>query len=213
MAHLLRFLPILAITALAGSSFAGYTAITNPFTATTTDIGNDGAGIGDLISVQGGSFASFVGDTAIDPTITGGDLNLYRFNLDGEVTSFELGGIFSSFVGDYTIFYDLNANGLFDEGLSVSSGEFTLNNFLIFLDGTFTQTQGPSNPAFADLGGLYGNNPVLASGTLSPDPLIPTNSTGVLTLRQNAQPVPEPATMAALGLGALALVRRRARKA
>lgn len=214
MASLLRLLPTFAVAALLGgasSAFAGYTATTNPFTATATDTTGNGPSIGDTLSVDGGSFLSFLGDTSQDPTISGGDLNRYRFDLDGTVTSFVGGGLATSFSGTYTIYYDQNANGMMDEGLRVSSGDFTLDTFLTGITGSFTQTQGPNNPSFADLGALYNNNPIDAIGTIVPNFNNPLASTTTLVLRQNAiaQPVPEPATMAALGLGALALIRRR----
>ena len=75
-----------------------------------------------------------------------------------------------------------------------------------------TQTAGPSGPGsgnFADLGVRYNFNPVDVTGTYVVNPLNPLQGTGSATLRQMAAPVPEPASMAALGLGALALIRRR----
>jgi hypothetical protein len=139
----------LSCLCLAQASFA-FTAVTDTATDTNTKTppnSDPGAQVGDTFSVTMGSFASYT-PGAGDPTITGGDLNLYRFSLNGAVTSVNSGVV--SYAGFYQIFYDADQNGIFDAGdFNYSSG-----NLLLSVDfttggpyaanGTLTQTAGPS---------------------------------------------------------------------
>ena len=203
---------------LTGSAHAGFTAVSNPFTIANGDADNSGnATIGDTFTVNNGSFLSFLGDTSADPTISGGDLANYKFDLTGAVSS--VAGNVANYTGTYSIYYDLDLNGAPNEGIFVSQGTFSLAATFAAantaaLTGSLVQTAGPSGPGssnFRDLGATYGNNPVTVTGTYMGDPTNPLTATGSITLRQNASPVPEPASMAALSLGALALVRKRRR--
>jgi hypothetical protein len=200
----------LALGSTAVPVFAGYTAVTNPTTVDTPSSG--GPAVGDAFDTPTpGSFLSFIGDTPADPTITGGDLSRYLYTLNGSINSIDtLAGVIN-YTGSYDIFYDLAGSGMFNASdPTVSAGNFDIDATFIpatnnaALTGTLTQTTGPSNPAFDDLS--YGGNPVDVTGTyVGNDPGV----SGIIdaTLRQNA--VPEPTSMAFLGLGALALLRKR----
>lgn len=120
---------LLAVAALslgfAGTTF-GFTAVTNLANVTNDNsFGGPGLDIGDTFVVTGGTFASYTPDAG-DPTITGGDLHLYKFNLSGEVNQISGGSISS--LGLYEIFYDGNNDFLFAGGsdFTYSSGRLEL---------------------------------------------------------------------------------------
>lgn len=109
---------ILALTAVASlcgvEKSSAFVATTSP--ATVQNINNDvtpGAQVGDQFSLSGGSFASYVPGFG-DPTITGGDLNRYRYNMDGTVVS--VVGTVVTYSGNYRIFYDSDLSGQFNAG-------------------------------------------------------------------------------------------------
>jgi hypothetical protein len=222
------YAPVLACAAaalLAPAAQAGFTVLTGLDQVVNTDLGTPGGSVGDSFSVggilaapdsqPGGTFASYVPDTPFDPQITGADLNRYRFNLTGTVAS--VAGSVATYTGSYLIFYDQDLNGEPNDSLTVSGGDFNGTATFDFLTGetalftgTLTQTQGASNPVFADLS--YGGNDVFLTGsyidsTLGDGP----SQTGLLTvtLRQNALAIPEPATVALCGAAGLALVAVR----
>jgi len=205
---------------------AGFTATTGVDNVVNSDINAAGGSIGDSFSVgglvndddtqPGGTFVMFESDTSSDPQLSGGDLSFYRYNLTGTIT--DIAANMVQYVGTYSIFYDLNSNGEPDELLFVSSGDFSASaafdvtgEAATFM-GSLTQTQGPSNTAFADLS--YGGHPVMISGTYADSTMGDgPSTTGTLTavLRQTAQVVPEPTCAVLLLLGGAigAIVRRR----
>jgi hypothetical protein len=169
---------------LAGTSSA-FTAVTNVSGVLNNDtVGGPGADVGDSFTVTGGSFATYFPDAG-DPTITGGDLNLYRFNMSGTVTNVSSGVV--TYAGMYEIFYDGNSNGTLEPGagppdFSYSSG--TLDLTVDFTSGAgfgpFTatgmlhQTAGPDagfpSSGFASstatFTGTYTQNAVNANGVI-----------------------------------------------
>lgn len=209
---------VAVIAAFAAPAFAGYTATTGVDLGTNTDPGNDGATVGDSFTIQGGTFTSFIPDGPSDPQLTGADLAFYRYNLTATVANVGPGAQ-ADYTGTYEIFYDLNLNGMNDDGLLVSGGTLAATaSFFAPNNATFTgqlfQTTGPSNPAFADLS--YGGNPVdftgdyvgLGFGDGS-------QATFQSTLRQDGgiDAVPEPATFSLLAMGIPMLMMRRRRTA
>src|SRR5262249_27224691 len=150
-----------------------------------------------------GTFAAYVADTIFDPQINGNDLSNYGYTLTGTVTS--VMGEMVDYSGTYEIFYNLDGNHTLDPGdLRVSAGTFVASavftpaNTATFT-GTLTQTQGPQNPAFADLS--YGGNPVSLTGNYIGNLTDPSVGTLESTLRQGASAVPEPSAIALLALG------------
>lgn len=142
---------ILALTAVASlcgvEKSSAFVATTSP--ATVENINNNpasGAQVGDQFSLIGGSFSTYIPGLG-DPTITGGDLNRYRYNMDGTVAS--VVGTTVTYTGNYRIFYDSDLNGEFNTGdFSYSLG--TLGMVIDFLgvgpyvaNGTLHQTAGP----------------------------------------------------------------------
>jgi hypothetical protein len=212
--------------AVAAPAFAGFTVTTSPLTVNNTDLGAPGGSLGDSFSIggalatadsiPGGTFLTYIPDTPFDPQITGGDLNLFRFNLTGTITN--IAGNVATYDGDYLIFYDQTGDGEPNEGLIVSGGDFAGSAIFDLatgetatFTGTLTQTQDPNNATFADLS--YGGSPVLLSGTYIDSTLgNGPSATGTLTatLRQNAVGIPEPGTFALASIGVVgALLRRR----
>lgn len=204
----MKTLAALVVAALASPALAGFTASTTVDTVLTPDTGAPGASVGDTFSMNvAGGFDAFIPDTASDPQITGGDLNFYRYTLNGAVASVLANVV--TYTGTYTIFYDLGLDGIGGTDINVSSGSFTLTatfvtGFDALLAGTLTQTSGPANPAFSDLS--YGGSPVIYTGTYTGGT---PGVSGVIegTLRQNA--VPTPGAMALAGIGGLVAARRR----
>ncbi len=199
------------VLAAQASVFAGYTATTGVNTVLTPAGPLPGAQIGDTFTtVVPGNFTSFIGDTSSDPTVTT-DLNFYRYLFDGTVSA--VNGTEVDYTGTYRIFYDLNLSNSFDAGdPSVSSGDFTLAALFnapgtAVLNGSLTQTAGPTNPAFTDLGLKYGGAPTTYTGVyLETDPGVSGTISG--TLRQAAA-VPEPSIIGLLAAAPLAMGRRR----
>jgi hypothetical protein len=199
----------LVFAASAVPALAGFTAVTNPTVVNTPATG--GPAVGDAFNTPTpGSFTTFIGDTPADPTITGGDLSHYLYLLNGSIAS--ITGPIIDYTGTYDIFYDLAGSGAFNvNDPTVSAGNFNITATFIpatndaALTGSLTQTSGPSNPAFRDLS--YGGNPVVVTGSyFGTNPGV----SGIIdaTLRQNAV-VPEPSSLALLGIGGLTLLRRR----
>lgn len=178
------------VIALAASSFGlsavsfGFTAVTNVAGVTNTDIGAAGGSVGDSFTVMGGSFASYLPGLG-DPTITGGDLAKYLFNMSGTITNVNAG--IATYAGLYEIFYDGNGNGSLDLGagppdFSYSSGtlnltiDFTLGGPLgpFAANGMLHQTAGPDfgfpSTGFAGtdatFSGSYTQNANDANGTI-----------------------------------------------
>jgi hypothetical protein len=85
------------LAAVSSESRAGFTVQTGLSNVVNTDLGTPGGNVGDSFSVggailtadsaPGGIFAAYVPDTPLDPQITGGDLNLFRFNLTGTIVN------------------------------------------------------------------------------------------------------------------------------
>jgi hypothetical protein len=205
---------------------AGFTAQTSLLTVNNTDDGTPGGSVGDSFNIggavvspdaiAGGAFLAFLPDTPFDPQITGGDLNLFRFNLSGTIASVNANVV--NYDGDYLLFYDVDGDGEPNEGITVSAGDFAgtatfdvLTGETAEFLGTLSQTQGPNNPNFADLS--YGGTDIVLTGTYLDGAGIGPSPTGTLTatLRQNAVAVPEPATLALSGMAVIAslAIRRR----
>jgi hypothetical protein len=161
---------ILALTAAASlcgvEKSSAFVATTAP--ATVQNINNNaapGAQVGDAFSLIGGSFSSYVPGLG-DPTITGGDLNRYRYNMDGTVAS--VVGATVTYSGTYRIFYDSDLSGEFNVGdFSYSVG--TLGMVIDFLgvgpyvaNGTLHQTSGP-DAGFPSSG--FANTDAIFTGT------------------------------------------------
>jgi hypothetical protein len=137
---------------VAQASFA-FTAVTD----TAADInspGTGGAQVGDTFTVTGGNFASYLPTQSGDPTITGNDLNLYHFSLQGTVTSVNPTTEVVSYSGFYQIYYQ-QGSSVFDLStgilaLTVNFGAPTAPN-VYAANGVLTQTGGPS-PGFPSNG-------------------------------------------------------------
>ncbi len=206
---------------------AGFTVTTGTDLVTNTDTAPAGGSVGDSFSVGGlvngvdglpaGTFSTYTADGPSDPQILGSDLNFYRYNLSGTISS--VIGNLATYSGTYLIFYDQNLNGEPDEGLRVSGGTLSatglfdpLTGETAVFTGSLTQTQGPSNPAFADLS--YGGSPVMLTGAYTDSTLgdgpSPTG-TLVATLRQSATTVPEPASALLFAIGGVIAMGLRRR--
>lgn len=205
----MKTLVALAVVALATPAFAGFTASTTLTNVLTPDTGFPGPELGETFATSpAGGFDGFTPDNALDPQITGGDLQFYRYTFSGAITA-AIGNVVT-YTGTYSIFYDLDLNGVGGSDISVSSGDLVLTAtfvtpFNAVLNGILTQTSGPANPAFADLS--YGGSPVIYTGTyIGANPGV----SGVIEgeLRQNAV-VPAPGAFALAALGGLAASRRR----
>jgi hypothetical protein len=221
--HIVAALAVVLSLAGVATARAGFTVQSSVLQVANTDIGTPGGSVGDSFSIggsvfsadgtAGGSFATYLADTPLDPQIAAGDLGLYRFNLSGSIA-----GVLANVVtydGDYSLFYDQNGDGEPNEGLIVSSGDFAgtatfLTGETATFVGTLTQTTGPSNPAFRDLS--YGGSPIELTGeyadTVIGDGPSPTG-TLTATLRQNAIAIPEPATLSLVGVALAAFGLRR----
>src|SRR6478609_9750403 len=126
-------LALMLTIGISSSTFAGYTVLTGNNAVKNTDIGAPGGSVGDSFSVGGsvltadsqpaGTFIAYTPDTPADPQISGADLNFYRYNLTGTISS--IMGNLATYTGSYLIFYDLDLNGEPNENLRVSAG--TLN--------------------------------------------------------------------------------------
>ncbi len=181
-------IPLLSAVVALSAGFAGissaFTAVTNIANVINSDtFGGPGADPGDSFTVTGGSFLTYVAGPG-DPTITGGDLNLYRFNLSGTVINVSSGVV--TYAGMYEIFYDGNANGTLELGagppdFSYSSGtldltvDFNAPGFGPFLaNGTLHQTAGP-DAGFPSAG--FANTDASFTGSYTQNA---TNANGVL---------------------------------
>ena len=203
----------------ASSARAGFVATSGPDAVTLTD---SMPSLGDAFTISAGTFSTFVPNTPQDPQITT-DLDRYGYAFDSTATSVNPTTTAVGYTGNYRIFYNVDGNDTYDPSagdLSVSFG--TLNasilpvtsaggNTLTVTFGALMQTQGPENPAFADLS--YGGNDVGVNGTLIvPTSGSPVTGTAALTFTQLA-PIPEPTTAGLIGVAAAGLLARRRRAA
>jgi hypothetical protein len=189
---------------VAQASFA-FTAVTD----TAVVVNNPGTGpaqVGDTFSVTGGDFASYVPTALNDPTITGNDLNLYHFSMQGTVNNISPSGVVS-YSGFYTIYYQQGAS-IFNLStgtlaLTVNFGT-AINGDSYAATGTLTQTGGPS-PGFPSNGfpesssgftGLYTQGTTDASGTVQ----------GVISTPETTS------TLGLLGVSAVGLLALNRRK-
>lgn len=197
---------VVSTVALSSSAFAGFTAQAGSTYSYTGGGSAISPVVGGTYTIASQSITSYTPDTtgpgSLDPQITGGDLAQFRFNVNLTVTAVNgvTGAVSTS--GTYSIIYNFT-----NELVSGGNASLFLTPFggsLAVATGSLQQTNGPANPAFADL--AYGNN---AINLVSQGGLFQSDNTFGLTLRQNA--VPEPTTLAALaGASILGLRRRRA---
>ena len=197
-----------AILTAAAPAFAGYVAYSGPATVTMTDAQ---PGVGDTMTVTAGAFASYDPDGPSDPQITT-DLDLYGWTLDAACD--QLLGSQSLYSGTYTVFYDVNDNGTFEDAIDyhVSKGTTSMTVSpvvelsgvsLMITFGSLQQTAGPEmSPPFADIS--YGQ-PIGFGGTIT----VPTTSPAIGTMALTFSAVPEPGMLGALGIAGCLLFRRR----
>jgi hypothetical protein len=202
-------LPGMLVLTAAAPALAGYVAVSglsDPVIVSDSTIST-----GDTLIVNSGTFSNYQPDGLSDPQIAG-DLPRYGWTLNATAGS-QSGGIWT-YSGNYVVFYDVDNDDLFDDAtdyhLSKGLASFTvqpvLNLSTIQLTvtaGQLNQSQGPELPStFADIS--YGN-PIGFGGTITINNAAPANSSTALTFTA----VPEPAALGLLGMGALALVRRK----
>lgn len=211
MRKYLLLLAAVAFIAAPRAANAGYTAVTGTDTVLTPDSnGNLIADVGETFATAApGTFASFMPDGPTDPQINNNDLNLYTYSLDGAVSA--VAGTMVTYTGNYKIQYLDPSSVVFD----VSKGLFTIDaafdaNGGAMLDGWLNQVDGPSNPAFADLGYL---GPVSYKGTYVPTIMGQgRENRGTIQGTLTCPGIPEPGSLALLATGLLPLLGLRRRK-
>jgi len=210
----LKVLGAASLCVIATQSASAFTAVSAP--ATVNNINNNpapGAQVGDQFSIVGGSFAAHVPGPG-DPTITGGDLNRYRYNMDGTVAS--VAGAVVDYTGSYRIFYDSNIDGLFNAGdFSYSFGtlamtiDFSGVGPAFIANGTLHQTAGP-DAGFPSSG--FPNADAEFTGTYTVNSL--DGSTGIVQGTITSTSVPDAGSSLVLtGIAALGIVAARRRMA
>ena len=179
------------------------------------------AEVGDSFNVAPpGIFTSWTENLPGDPQLLNADLAKYRFFMDGTVMSVTPvpGGATVHYDGNYRIWYDNDMDSIWDTppgpngDWSVSYG--TLSMDIVFnsmgvgsATGHMAQLTGPEHPVFYDFGTAGW---ITFAGTYAPNPQNPAQGTFSSDVTGGGiTNIPEPGTLALLGLGVLPLIRRR----
>jgi hypothetical protein len=214
--EILRFLLWASCLAVTSPALAGYTFTTNFDAVTTTDVGTPGKSPGDTFSIKVGTFSAFEPDTPADIQLTPAQVAAMGFTIAGVVDS--VVGNTINYSGTYEIYFNTDGNDTRDlADLRVSQGTFALGaefapiiNTGAFI-GTLNQLLGPEDPALPDLS--YGGNAIDFGGVYQAIPFVPLMAVAEIVFLQDAQIVPEPATITlwGIGLAALCMVKLRRR--
>ncbi|HEY3267573.1 MAG TPA: hypothetical protein VGM37_11640 [Armatimonadota bacterium] len=187
-----------------------YVAFTGADTVVNGDLnGNHVVDLGDTFSITGGTFTVYIRELPADPELRNVDLANYRYNLNGVVSA--VNGMDVKYLGSYLVYYTEGPQAPY----TVSAGDmnllasYSVLPLTAILNGTFTETTGPSSPVFADLGsevafsGSYEGNAFnnFATGTMQ----------GTMTRTRIGGPIPEPGTFALIGTAVLPLLALRRR--
>lgn len=202
-------LAVAALVILTGQSASAYTAITGPDLVTNGDFnGNMLPDPLETFTVNGGTFLNFTRDCPEDPYLLGNDLFRYRYSINATVID---PAPAAHYTGTYRVYYDSNLSSTFDAGdFGVSLGNIEMDAAFTGVDatlsGTLSQTQGPQDPAFADLGPLVKLNGTYVMNQQE------HGLTGTMNASLTRACIPEPASMALLGTAVLPMLLRRRRR-
>ncbi|MBE0558792.1 MAG: PEP-CTERM sorting domain-containing protein [Proteobacteria bacterium] len=202
-------LAVAALVIMTGQSASAYTAITGPDLVTNGDFnGNMLPDPLETFTVSAGTFIDFTRNCPEDPYLLGNDLFRYRYTIDATVVDAAPAAQYS---GTYRVYYDSNLSSTFDPGdFSVSLGNLVMDAAFTGVDavlsGTLSQTQGPQDPAFADLGPLVTLNGTYVMNQQE------HGLTGTMNASLTRACIPEPASMALLGTALLPMLIRRRRR-